>query len=98
MLVGVRGSEFPLIVEFWAKREREKALQGERSLAVLQQLASQRPHCVPAECPQWAWPHCLHFDLTDEDHSSPVSTTPFDLSHSSPFNPPPPLCILEMAS
>lgn len=48
-------------------KKREKALRGERSLAVLQWLASQRPHCVPAECPQWAWPHCLRFDLSAED-------------------------------
>lgn len=33
-MVGAGGSEFPLIVEFRAKRE--KALQGERSLAALQ--------------------------------------------------------------
>lgn len=72
------------------QKEREKALQGERSLAVLQYLASRRPHLVPAECPQWAWPHCLHSDLSTGDHCLPVSTTPFDLSFSSPFSPPPP--------
>lgn len=70
------------------QKEREKAQQGERSLAALQYLASRRPHLVPAECPQWAWPHCLHSDLSTEDHCLPVSTTPFDLSLSSPSNPP----------
>lgn len=69
------------------KREREKAQRGERSLAVLQQPASRRPHLVPAECPEWARSRCLHCDLSTEDHCSPVSTTPFDLSLSSPSHP-----------
>lgn len=87
--VGAGGGGFPLIVEFWAKRE--KALQGERSLAVLQWLASRRPHCVPAECPQWARPHCLHFDLSTEDQCSPVSTTPLIYSFLLLLTPPPSL-------
>lgn len=76
------------LLSFGAKRE--KALQGERSLAALQWLASRRPHCVPAECPQWARPHCLHFDLSTEDHCSPVSTTPLIYSFLLLLTPPPP--------
>lgn len=42
---------FILITE--AQKESKKALQGERSLAAVHQLASRCPHFVPAECPQW---------------------------------------------
>lgn len=60
------------------QKEGEKAQQGERSLAAVQQLASRCPHLVPAECPQRAWLCFLHSDPLTEDCGLPISTIPFD--------------------